>query len=199
MFGTLVLAFGKVLWTSPLSYLCVLTTRQLHETKWKPTCFCARASVTLHQLYHSLVVTVSPISRRREPHSSRNTGVRITAGGHLEGCHHSRGRPDLGEPVIKSYHSKSHLVCVLHPSNVRRPSACNSNHPPLMLSDEKSNYNTMWNAACGTISGKDEQLREPKNDFHCLSELEVTCELDTEQLEETLRKNTDWNESRFLS
>lgn len=55
------------------------------------------------------------------------------------------------------------------------------------------------NAACGTTSGEDEQLREPKNDFHCLSELEVTCELDTEQLEETLRKNTDWNESRFLS
>lgn len=132
----------EVLWTSPLSYLCVLTTWQLHETKWKPIRFCARDAVTLHQSYHSLVVTVSPISRRREPHSSRNPGVRIT-GGHLGGCHHNRGRPDFGEPVIKSYHSKSHLVCVLHPSNVKRPSACNSNHPPLMLSDEKSNYNTM--------------------------------------------------------
>lgn len=77
-------------------------------------------------------------------HTAAGTqGGQIT-GGHLGGCHHNRGRPDFGEPVIKSYHSKSHLVCVLHPSNVRRPSACKSNHPPFLLSDEKSNYNTMW-------------------------------------------------------
>lgn len=82
------------------------------EIKDKPWCF-----MTVPQS-HAPPTAPYP---RGYIHSLFNVGGYHTGHGHKEvripgGHYHNSGKQDSGEPVFKSYHSNSHPVCILHPS-----------------------------------------------------------------------------------
>lgn len=187
MFVKLVLATGKKSY-GPL-HRAVWNMEAPKEIKWSQDALWPSLRVTLHQLHRIFMVRQSALFNVGGHHTGHeHKEVRIT-GGH----YHNSVTQDFGEPVIESYHSNSHPVCILHPSECEGIKSISLWLPsPYLLRRKKIIIIQCDNEVCSTSSmGK--RLREPKEWFP------LSRQIKRYQVSWTLNnQNTDWNKSRFL-